>query len=89
MRDLNNLNNSLEIEYPCLWKFKLIGKHAEALRDAVEIVINKENFLLSRSNKSSRGNYTSFDLSVQVMDEEHRQDVYNRLKNISEIAIIL
>ncbi|KAA3658937.1 MAG: DUF493 domain-containing protein [Calditrichaeota bacterium] len=89
MNNLDKYKNELKIEYPCVWNYKLIGKEADALRDAVEEVVNKENFLLSLSNKSTKGNFTSFNLAVKVEDEAHRLDVYQRLKNLTEIAIIL
>ena len=89
MYNIDDLGDELKIEYPIVWKFKLITEDAEALRDAVEQVINKEVFMLVKSNKSSKGKFTSFNLAVQVESDEHRHDVYGRLKACDEIRIIL
>ena len=89
MKNIDDFTNSLEINYPCVWQYKIIGADAETLRDAVETVVNKENFMLAKSKRSTKGKFVSFNLSVEVQNENHRLEIFDRLKAISAIRMIL
>lgn len=89
MKNINDFSDALEINYPCIWQYKIIACNANSLRDAVETVINKENFMLVTSKKSTKGNFVSFNLSVEVESKSHRLEIFDRLKKIAAIKMIL
>ncbi len=89
MMNIDDFDESLEMTYPCVWRYKIIGLNADSLREAVEAVINRENFLLAASNKSAKGKFVSFNLSVEVESKEHRLEILTRLKNIAAVKMIL
>ncbi|KAA3619670.1 MAG: DUF493 domain-containing protein [Calditrichaeota bacterium] len=89
MRRIKEFDDSLEISYPCVWQYKIIGNNADVLRDSVENVINTEKFMLSVSNKSSKGKFVSYNLAVTVESNEHRLELFDRLKKIKEVKMIL
>jgi len=77
------------LEYPCLWKYKVIGYNEGSIRKAVEEVITEEAFAISFSNMSTTGKYLCFNIETEVRDENHRMTTYEALKKHSAIKIVL
>lgn len=84
---LNNQN--LEIEYPTKWNYRLIGKEAEKIHQEVQQMLLKEEFELENSRESSGGKYISVSLSLVVSDEDHRLSLFERLKSLPSIIMVL
>lgn len=82
-------NCKLTLEYPCLWKYKVIGYSEEGIRKAVEDVITEQTYTISFSNMSSTGKYLCFNIETEVRDENHRITTYEALKQHSAIKIVL
>jgi len=82
-------NCKLTLEYPCLWKYKVIGYNEERIRKAIEDVITDEGYVISFSNMSPTGKYLCFNVETTVRDENHRTTTYEALKKHSAIAIVL
>jgi putative lipoic acid-binding regulatory protein len=82
-------NCKLTLEYPCLWKYKVIGYNEESIRKAVEEVITEEVYTISLSNMSTTGKYLCFNIETTVHDENHRVTTYEALKKHSDIKIVL
>jgi putative lipoic acid-binding regulatory protein len=82
-------NCKLTLEYPCLWKYKVIGYDEKRIRKAVEEVITEEAYTISLSNMSTTGKYLCFNIETTVYDENQRITTYKALKNHSAIKIVL
>lgn len=67
-----------EIDYPCEWSYKLIGREEAALREAVDIIVQAD-YSLVHSRKSTGGKYLSLELSLTVSTEEERLEIGKRL----------
>jgi len=78
-----------EISYPCLWKYRLIGRQALDVRAAVATIIDREVYELRDSNTSSNGKYHSFELSLTVRDEAERVGLFTRLAEHIDILFVL
>lgn len=78
-----------EIHYPCLWKYRLIGRQALAVRAAVATIVGQQHYELSDSNTSSGGKYQSFELALSVCDESERLSLFSRLAEHSDILFVL
>lgn len=89
MQNINNLHNKPHIEYPCFWRFKVIGPDAQALEAAIDEVINNHIFKTDFSNVSSGGKYKSLNLDVRVESEEDRMKIFDDLKNHIAIKMVL
>jgi uncharacterized protein len=86
---LNEIEEKLELEYPCKWEYKLIGKEEEGIRRmAVEIAEGKA-FSLNVSNKSSTGKFVSITLEILVYNDDERVYIYESLRKSKHILYIL
>ena len=82
-------DQKLELEYPCKWQYKVIGKNKEKMRLAIEEVVNDIFFTINHSNSSSGGKYHSLNLELVVDSEETRILIYNNLKNNPAVKLVL
>jgi putative lipoic acid-binding regulatory protein len=86
---INDLDQKLELEYPCDWRYKIVGEEKEALEKAVHDVILEREHKLTHSNKSRTGKYVSMNLDLLVHNEDERQFIYEALKAHQNIKMVL
>ncbi len=77
------------IEYPCQWKYKIIGENLEDMLNTIDDTIEGLEADLSPSNISSRGKYYSLNLTVLVESQEQRDSIYQTLNLNSNIKFVL
>ncbi len=78
-----------KIDYPCIWLYKVIGEEKEAMRQAVHHICQGKEITCTYSHTSSGGNYHSFNVELDVKDEEDRLSFYNRLSNHPAIKVVM
>jgi putative lipoic acid-binding regulatory protein len=86
-----------EIEYPCPWSYKVIGRDEDDVRRAVKVTLEvcldrgsgDRAWELSRSRTSDKGSYVSLNLSLTVNSEEERDALYAGLKDCPEIVMVI
>ena len=81
--------DSPTIEYPCIWSFKIIGSDTAQITDTIVVMLEAFEYQFSESRHSRTGKYTSFNLSVHVKSEEERLAIFNGLKHIPSVKVIL
>ncbi len=81
--------DSPKITYPCTWSFKIIGSDAAQITEAVVALLEAFAYQFSESRHSRTGKYTSFHLAVQVKNEAERLAIFNGLKRIPSVKVIL
>ena len=74
----------LELTYPCVWNYKLIGLSEIGVRTAIGDVILEKPHKVSRSGK-----FQSFDLELIVHCEDERIMIFESLRAHSEIKMVL
>ena len=89
MVNINDIDQKLELEYPCNWCYKVVGTEREALEQAIRDVIAEREHSLTHSKTSSGGKYTSLNLDMLVHNEEDRQFIYDALKAHQNIKMVL
>ncbi len=77
------------VEYPCEWSFRLIGSDAQVIRKAVEEYMHESTYKLLPSNTSSSGKYVSLNLETVVSDENARNQIYEDLKKMPSLKMVL
>ncbi|MDY6119920.1 MAG: DUF493 domain-containing protein [Campylobacter sputorum] len=77
----NMCENRPKINYPCFWKYKLIISKDEKIENIVALVTKQKEYKLEFSNLSSNGKYQSHNLSVFILNDKERLDIFNKLKN--------
>ena len=88
MKDLNDFNEKAQIEYPTIWRYKVIGENAQKTRAAIESVTDRPT-TITFSKQSNRGKYQSFNADIMVHSEEERQKIYEELKKHKDIKMVL
>ena len=78
-----------QIQYPCLWFYKVIGADPDLVKENIDIVLKPYEVEYHESNQSRTGKYTSFHFSVQVKDEAERNAIFDQLINIPTVKVVL
>jgi putative lipoic acid-binding regulatory protein len=87
---LTSLNNQkLEIEYPVKWNYRIIGKEEKKIQEEVSKMMVEEDFTLESGRESSGGKYISVSLSLVVSDENHRLSLFEQLKSLPSVIMVL
>jgi putative lipoic acid-binding regulatory protein len=89
MEIINDSKQKVEIEYPSMWTYKLIGYEKEAIQKAIHDVIVKREHKLAHSNKSKTGKYVSMNLELLVTSDDERNFIYEALKAHQQIKMVL
>jgi len=87
---LDNKNNKRpDIEYPCLWNFKIISKSPDEAIEAAEEAADGFQYEIKASNVSRKGKYVSINLSVEVENEEERNLIFGKLEADENVVMVL
>ncbi|MGL1933006.1 MAG: DUF493 domain-containing protein [Desulfotalea sp.] len=78
-----------DIEYPCIWPYKIIGENPDLIKDAIEKCCYPNNVKINFSHTSSGGKYHSFSAKVEVTSEELRLAIFDKLKEHPSLKMIL
>ncbi|MEN8146727.1 MAG: DUF493 domain-containing protein [Campylobacterota bacterium] len=79
----------LELEYPCNWKYKIVGAERKKLEAAIHSVILERAHTLNHSNTSKTGKYISLNLDMIVHNEDDRTFIFEALKAHQDIKMVL
>ena len=79
----------LELEYPCSWKYKVVGAERKALEAAIHSVILERTHTLEHSKASKTGKYISLNLDLIVHNEDDRTFIYEALKAHNDVKMVL
>lgn len=82
-------NEKLELTYPCLWTYKVIGAGEEILRLAIADILPDHDYTVTLSNLSRTGKYCCLNLQTTVDSDEDRTQLYDALRRHPLIRIIL
>jgi len=87
--NINDIEQKLELEYPCDWRYKIVGEEREKIENAIREVIFEREHRLTHSNTSRSGKYISLNLDLLVHNEEDRQFIYEALKAHQDVKMVL
>lgn len=85
----NHENKKPQIEYPCKWPYKIIGKSVEEMINAVEEVVVGLEYDLTPSNISRKGKYFSLNIFVVVPSEIVRDLIFQKLSAHPAINFVI
>ena len=87
MIDLSN--KKLELNYPCNWIYKVIGRDENDIKDAVKEILNPREYNLKISHESKKGKFKSYNLELLVHNEDDRKTLYEILSAHANIKMVL
>lgn len=89
MVNINELDQKLELTYPCDWRYKIVGEERKKLERAIREVIIERTHTLAHSNTSRTGKYVSLNLDLLVHNEDDRQFIFEALKAHPDVKMVL
>ncbi|PID26546.1 MAG: DUF493 domain-containing protein [Candidatus Cloacimonadota bacterium] len=78
-----------KIDYPCEWSYTIITTDSDGMMKEVENLLGGKEYILTLSKKSSKGKYTSYNLTIMVKDEEERNSYFQGLQSINLIKFLI
>lgn len=78
-----------EITYPCDWEYKVIGRDREKLEKDIVAACAPARPTIVLSNVSSGGHYYSFNVTLQVEDEEMRLALFKNLRDLPDVNMVI
>lgn len=83
------LQGKPDIQYPCVWQYKLIGLSQARVKQAVEEICSPVPVAISYSHSSTKGKYHSLNAEIEVQDDEARLSLYRALQGHPDIKFVL
>lgn len=85
-----NLNGCKpNIDYPCLWQYRLIGEDRSAILEAIQVTVDMNRCVITEGNTSSGGRYLSLNLEITVGNEAERLRLYQVFSDHPAIRVVL
>jgi hypothetical protein len=85
---IKNGNQKVSIDYPCLWFYKVIGSDEAGMRAAIaDATAGAGDVTASRS--SAAGKFVSLNIAVQVENEQRRIAIYEALRKVPSVKMVL
>ncbi len=78
-----------EIDYPCEWGYKVIGKNVDKMLEAIEHAASGLEYSVTPSNISKHGKYFSLNCRMEVPNEVVRNIVYEKLDKSEAVIMVL
>ena len=86
---MNRSGRKPEMEYPCLWGYKVIGAEPDRLRLAIAEVLQERPHSVTPSHSSQTGKYICLDVELTVLNEDVRLEIYEALRRHPAVKIVL
>ncbi len=83
--DLNN--KKAKIDYPTHWEYKVIFDASDEAEAKVKDIVKDREFKLVFSKFSKDKKYASYDLTVLVLSEEERLEIFSALKHEAKYVL--
>ena len=88
MASICDLNNKKpKINYPTHWEYKVIFDASDEAEAKVKDIVKDREFKLVFSKISKDKKYASYDLTVLVLSEEERLEIFSALKHEAKYVL--
>ena len=84
-----NGKEKLEIQYPCVWQYTVIGCSHQKIKTAISDICSPIPVNLNYSHSSSGEKYHSYNAAIEVHDDEARLSLFNALQNHPDIKFVI
>jgi uncharacterized protein len=79
----------LQLEYPCLWVYKIIGSDKDKMEAAVTEIVRDCKCKISLSRNSKTSKYHCLNVELTVGSESQRTSLYEALKAHPAVKMVL
>ena len=78
-----------EIEYPCRWRYKVVGADEQAIRTVIAAIVLERDHTVELARSSRTGKYVSLAVDVLVNSHEERRGIANDLGAHPAVRFVL
>jgi uncharacterized protein len=78
-----------QIDYPCPWTYKVIGRDMDGLRCAIAEVMKGSEHTVTPSRSSKGGAYHCLNVELTVESEPVRLGIYERLRRHPAVIMVM
>ena len=85
----DDTKQKVQLEYPCLWVYKIIGSNIDEMHRAVAEIIQDRHYTISHSRSSETAKYHCLNIEISVESDSHRTSLYETLKAHQAFKLVL
>lgn len=78
-----------QIDYPCEWGYKIIGKDKVLLERAIFEVMGERDYKTPTNNTSSKGKFHALTTACQVESQEDRDALFKAFQNHVAVKMVI
>lgn len=78
-----------EIEYPCEWGYKLIGRDKAKLEASVFDIVGKRAYQTRAGNSSSKGKFHTVNMTCKVESEVDRNQIFKAFSDHKDVKMVI
>jgi len=78
-----------DIEYPCQWGYKIIGRDKEKLEQAIIEVMESRAYTFKDGNRSSKGKFVSMSSRCEVASEQERDAIFKAFSEHPAVKMVI
>ena len=78
-----------QIDYPCEWGYKLIGRDKQALEVAIFDIVGKRAYKTKGGNSSSKGKFHSLNMKCRVESQEDRDSIFKAFQDHVDVKMVI
>lgn len=86
---MKTIEGKPEIEYPCRWQYKVIGRKKEQLVNTIKEICAPVPVDITYSHASKSGKYHSMNVTIDVQDEQARDSLFTAFQNHPDITLVI
>lgn len=76
-----------QIQYPLFWQYKAIFQNGIDVENQVKQIVGNRDHKITFSKFSKDKKYQSYEISVFVLDERERLEIFSALKHVSKYVL--
>jgi putative lipoic acid-binding regulatory protein len=78
-----------EIEYPCEWGYKLIGRDKVKLEACIFDIVGERAYKTKAGNSSSKGKFHSINMTCKVESEGDRNRIFKAFSDHEDVKMVI
>ena len=85
----NQTKERPDIDYPCQWGYKIIGRDKEKLQTCIKEVMGEKSHTAKAGNASKTGKFHSYNASCTVEDEAERNRIFKAFEDHDAVDMVI
>ena len=85
----NKTKERPDIDYPCQWGYKIIGRDKAKLEACIKEIMGEKSHTTKAGNASKTGKFHSYNASCTVEDEAERNRIFKAFENHDAVDMVI